>query len=80
MTHYADWSDYESHWKHYLHHRRRIGNGTRSSRSSAQTREQGNHRGSAKGHLDTAVKANPGIEAMELDVADPGNITLQRRI
>jgi uncharacterized oxidoreductase len=30
--------------------------------------------GRRKGHLDAVVKANPGIEAMELDVADPDNI------
>jgi uncharacterized oxidoreductase len=30
--------------------------------------------GRRKGHLDAVVKANPGIEAMEFDVADPDNI------
>jgi uncharacterized oxidoreductase len=30
--------------------------------------------GRRKGHLDAVVKANPGIEAIELDVADPDSI------
>jgi uncharacterized oxidoreductase len=30
--------------------------------------------GRRKGHLDAVVKANPGIEAIELDIADPDNI------
>jgi short-subunit dehydrogenase involved in D-alanine esterification of teichoic acids len=30
--------------------------------------------GRRKGHLDFVVKANPGIEAIELDIADPDNI------
>ena len=30
--------------------------------------------GRRKGHLDAVVKANPGIEAIELDLAEPGNI------
>jgi uncharacterized oxidoreductase len=31
--------------------------------------------GRRKGHLDAVVKANPGIEAIELDIADPASIT-----
>ena len=30
--------------------------------------------GRRKGHLDAVVKANPGIEAIQLDIADPDNI------
>jgi uncharacterized oxidoreductase len=30
--------------------------------------------GRRKGHLDAVVKANPGIEAVELDIADPASI------
>lgn len=30
--------------------------------------------GRRKGHLDAVVKANPGIEAVELDITDPANI------
>lgn len=30
--------------------------------------------GRRKGHLDAVVKANPGIEAIELDIADPASI------
>jgi uncharacterized oxidoreductase len=30
--------------------------------------------GRRKGHLDSVVKANPGIEAIQLDIADPDNI------
>src|SRR4029077_20478781 len=30
--------------------------------------------GRRKGHLDAVVKANPGIKAIELDIADPDNI------
>ena len=30
--------------------------------------------GRRKGHLDAVVKANPGIEAIELDIADPDSI------
>jgi NAD(P)-dependent dehydrogenase (short-subunit alcohol dehydrogenase family) len=30
--------------------------------------------GRRKGHLDAVVKANPGIEAIELDIADPHSI------
>jgi uncharacterized oxidoreductase len=30
--------------------------------------------GRRKGHLEAVVKANPGIEAIELDIADPDNI------
>ena len=30
--------------------------------------------GRRKGHLDSVTKANPGIEAIELDVADPDSI------
>ena len=30
--------------------------------------------GRRKGHLDAVVKANPGIDAIQLDIADPDNI------
>ena len=30
--------------------------------------------GRRKSHLDAVAKANPGIEAIELDIADPGSI------
>ena len=35
--------------------------------------------GRRKSHLDSVAKANPGIEAVELDIADPDSINVWRR-
>src|ERR1700751_894457 len=35
--------NHESHWKHHLHHRRRIGYWPRIGRGATQTRKQGHH-------------------------------------